>query len=51
MSTPSPAASPSPLTISYLFSQFPLPTQTFAVSDIAALQELGHKVVVHTMKP
>ncbi|MDZ4307952.1 glycosyltransferase family 4 protein [Allopontixanthobacter sp.] len=37
--------------ISYLFSQFPVPTQTFAVSDIAALQELGHEVIVHTIKP
>ncbi len=36
--------------VSYLFSQFPLPTEAFAISDIAALRELGHEVVVHTMK-
>ncbi|AOL94447.1 glycosyltransferase family 4 protein [Porphyrobacter sp. LM 6] len=51
MSSPAPGTPAAPLTISYAFSQFPLPTQTFAISDIAALQELGHKVVVHTMKP
>jgi len=39
------------LTISYLFSQFPLPTQGFAVSDIQALQQLGQSVFVHTLKP
>lgn len=43
--------SPMPLKVSYLFSQFPVPTQTFAVSDIAALTELGHSVFVHTLKP
>lgn len=41
----------SSLKISYLFSQFPLPTQAFAVSDIEALRTLGHTVVVHTLKP
>lgn len=41
----------SSLTISYLFSQFPLPTQGFAVSDIQALQQLGQNVFVHTLKP
>ncbi|MDZ4315221.1 MAG: glycosyltransferase family 4 protein [Azonexus sp.] len=39
------------LKISYLFSQFPVPTQTFASSDIDALLELGHIVTVHTIKP
>lgn len=36
--------------ISYLLQQFPLPTETFAVSDIAALIEQGHDLTVHTMK-
>ncbi|MEP2235284.1 MAG: glycosyltransferase [Alteripontixanthobacter sp.] len=39
------------LRVSYLLPQFPVPTQTFAQSDIAALEEAGHKVVVHTVKP
>lgn len=39
------------LTISYVFSQFPLPTQSFAVSDIDALRHLGQRVFVHTLKP
>jgi glycosyltransferase involved in cell wall biosynthesis len=39
------------LKISYLFSQFPLPTQSFAVSDIEALRTLGNTVFVHTLKP
>lgn len=39
------------LRVSYVLSQFPLPTQAFAVSDILALRELGHEVVVHTLKP
>lgn len=39
------------LRISYLFPQFPLATETFAISDIAALRDLGHDVVVHTIKP
>lgn len=49
--TQPPLATGPALTVSYILSQFPLPTQTFAVSDIAAVQELGHTVVVHTMKP
>lgn len=40
-----------PLRVSYLFPQFPMPTETFAVSDIATLQQAGHTVVVHTLKP
>jgi len=40
-----------PLSISYLFPQFPVATETFAISDIAALRDLGHDVVVHTIKP
>ena len=44
-------APPVRLRISYLFSQFPLPTEAFAVSDIAALLRAGHSVTVHTMKP
>lgn len=39
------------LRISYLFPQFPVRTEVFAVSDIAALRAQGHEVVVHTMKP
>lgn len=48
---PAGAAAGKPLRIAYLFSQYPLPTQTFAQSDIAALRELGHEVTVFTMKP
>lgn len=40
-----------PLRIAYLFPQFPVPTETFAVSDIAALRDLGHQVQVFTLKP
>jgi glycosyltransferase involved in cell wall biosynthesis len=39
------------LKIAYLLPQFPVPTQTFATSDIAALQADGHDVRVYTMKP
>lgn len=39
-----------PLAIAYLLQQFPLPTETFAVSDIAALIAQGHRVTVYTMK-
>ncbi|MGZ2411657.1 glycosyltransferase involved in cell wall biosynthesis [Sphingomonas sp. F9_3S_D5_B_2] len=39
------------LRISYLFPQFPVRTQVFAISDIAALRAQGHAVAVHTMKP
>ena len=39
------------LRISYLFPQFPVPTEVFAVSDILALRAQGHRVVVHTIKP
>lgn len=38
------------LKIAYLIQQFPVPTETFAVSDIAALLEQGHDVTVFTMK-
>jgi glycosyltransferase involved in cell wall biosynthesis len=40
-----------PMRIAYLLSQYPLPTQTFAQSDIAALRQLGHTAAVFTMKP
>ena len=40
-----------PMRISYLLSQFPVPTEVFAISDIAALRAQGHQVSVHTMKP
>lgn len=38
------------LRIAYLLQQFPLPTETFAVSDIAALLAQGHRVSVFTVK-
>lgn len=38
------------LQIAYLLQQFPLPTETFAVSDIAALLADGHQVTVYTVK-
>ncbi len=38
------------LKIAYLLPQFPVATQTFATSDIAALQAEGHDVRVYTMK-
>lgn len=39
------------LRIAYLFPQFPVPTEAFALSDIAALRDQGHAVSVHTVKP
>lgn len=48
-STAGPPDQPS-LRISYLFPQFPISTEAFAVSDIGALRSLGHQVVVHTVK-
>ena len=39
-----------PLKIAYLLQQFPVATETFAASDIAALMALGHRVTVYTMK-
>ncbi len=39
------------LRISYLMPQFPVATEVFAVSDMLALRDMGHGVVVHTMKP
>jgi glycosyltransferase involved in cell wall biosynthesis len=39
------------LRISYLIQQFPIPTQTFAVSDVDALIAQGHHVSVYTLKP
>jgi glycosyltransferase involved in cell wall biosynthesis len=44
-------ADPASLRISYLLPQFPVPTEVFAVSDIAALRRQGHDVAVHTVKP
>ena len=38
------------LRISYLIQQFPVPTETFAVSDIAALLAQRHDVTVYTVK-
>jgi glycosyltransferase involved in cell wall biosynthesis len=51
MAARSRAADPDLLRISYLFPQFPVDTEVFAVSDIAALRRQGHDVVVHTIKP
>jgi glycosyltransferase involved in cell wall biosynthesis len=45
------SADPAPLRISYLFPQFPVDTEVFAVSDIDALRRQGHEVRVHTIKP
>ena len=39
-----------PLRIAYLFQQYPVPSEAFAVSDIAALLAEGHEVTVHTLK-
>jgi glycosyltransferase involved in cell wall biosynthesis len=39
------------LRISYLIQQFPIPTETFAVSDVAALIAQGHQVSIYTLKP
>lgn len=41
---------PRGLNISYLIQQFPIPTETFAISDIAALIAQGHRVSVYTLK-
>jgi glycosyltransferase involved in cell wall biosynthesis len=38
------------LRIAYLLQQFPVPTETFVVSDIAALVAQGHDVSVYTVK-
>jgi glycosyltransferase involved in cell wall biosynthesis len=45
------AERPEPLRIAYLFSEFPVPTQAFALSDILALRDLGHEVSIHAVKP
>lgn len=37
--------------ITYVMMQFPLPTQTFAISDIASLRSLGHEVSVECLLP
>ena len=39
------------LKIAYILPQFPVSTQTFAVSDIAAVLALGNDVTVHVIKP
>jgi glycosyltransferase involved in cell wall biosynthesis len=44
------SADQAPLRIAYLFQQFPLPTEAFAVSDVAALLAQGHRVTIYTMK-
>lgn len=52
MSVGVPATSgPARLRIAYLIQQFPVPTETFAVSDITALIAQGHQVTVYTLKP
>ena len=38
------------LRIHYLLQQFPVKTETFAISDIVALTALGHRVTVSTLK-
>jgi glycosyltransferase involved in cell wall biosynthesis len=42
---------PMRLKIAYILPQFPVATQTFAVSDIAAVLALGNDVTVHVIKP
>lgn len=37
--------------ITYVMMQYPLPTQTFAMSDIAALRSLGHQVTIQCLLP
>lgn len=37
--------------VTYVLMQFPLSTQTFAMSDIAALRSLGHEVSVECLLP
>ena len=49
--TPASSRQSAPLRIAYLLSQYPVPTQTFAQSDIAALRALGHSVAIFTIKP
>ena len=44
------SAASAPLRVAYLFQQFPVRTEVFAVSDIAALAAQGHRVTVYTMK-
>ncbi len=52
MNAPVPRASAQQgLRIGYVFSQFPVLTEAFAVSDIAALEAQGQNVRVFTMKP
>ena len=49
--TPASSRQSAPLRIAYLLSQYPVPTQTFAQSDIAALRALGHSAAIFTIKP
>lgn len=37
--------------ITYVMMQYPLPTQTFAISDIASLRSLGHEVSIECLLP
>jgi len=37
--------------ISFIMMQYPLPTQTFAISDITSLVDLGHDVTVECLLP
>lgn len=37
--------------ITYVMMQYPLPTQTFAMSDIATLGALGHEVTIECLLP
>lgn len=37
--------------IAYVIPSFPVPTETFAVSDVNALADLGHEVEVHALRP
>lgn len=44
------SVAPRRLRISYLIQQFPIPTETFAISDVAALMAQGHHVSIYTLK-
>ncbi len=40
-----------PLRITYLLMSWPMPSQPFAISDVLALQNLGHSVTVRALRP
>src|SRR5688572_32651439 len=40
-----------PMRIAYVLPQFPVRSETFAVSDVNALARLGHSVTVFALRP